>query len=264
MSPISFSAGRFVGRSIPKIVGVGDGGLGARGLPLLLDRGGLSSTCRLGVTPAVITLVWNHPAVARGPRRIGRGVEDETDLIVAADVEVVADDLLEEDPTRDRCVEHLVRENSAYRIERSRQWPAARSAAVNGCGESGQPLARQRIDIRWPQPVADRLHRRGDGIVGFSPRPNGNGIRIWWRKKNQNRSDGRKHPGGHFEAGLSALGRDDPDYGSTPSRRSPKPPESRPCFARSTGFRSVGRPRTDRTPLTPIHGVGGVRPSAGH
>ena len=28
------------------------------GLPLLLDRGGLSSTCRLGVTPAVITLVW--------------------------------------------------------------------------------------------------------------------------------------------------------------------------------------------------------------
>ena len=43
------------------------------GLPLLLDRGGLSSTCRLGVTPAVITLVWNRPGVARGPRRIGRG-----------------------------------------------------------------------------------------------------------------------------------------------------------------------------------------------
>ena len=78
-----------------------------------------------------------------------------------------------------------VRENSAYRIDRSWRWPAARSAAVNGCGESGQPLARQRIDIRWPQPVADRLHGRGDGIVGFSPRPNGNGIRIWWRKKNQ-------------------------------------------------------------------------------
>ena len=57
--------------------------------------------------PAVITLVWNRPGVARGPRRIGRGVEDETDLIGAADVEIVADDLLEEDPTRDRCVEHL-------------------------------------------------------------------------------------------------------------------------------------------------------------
>ena len=46
-----------------------------------------------------------------------------------------------------------VRENSAYRIDMSWRWPAARSAAVNGCGESGQPLARQRIDIRWPQPV---------------------------------------------------------------------------------------------------------------
>jgi hypothetical protein len=39
--------------------------------------------------------------------------------------------------------------------------------------------------------------------------------------------------------------------------------ESPPCFARSTGFRWVGRPRTDRTPLNPI-GIGDVRPSAGH
>jgi hypothetical protein len=30
-----------------------------------------------------------------------------------------------------------VRENSARRIDRSWRWPAARSAAVNGCGESG-------------------------------------------------------------------------------------------------------------------------------
>ena len=144
-----------------------------------------------------------------------------------------------------------VRENSAYRIDRSWRWPAARSAAVNGCGESGQPLARQRIDIRWPQPVADRLHRRGDGIVGFSPRPNGNGIRIWWRKKNQNRSDGRKRPSGHLKPVCRPSAATIPTSGSTPSRRSPKPPESPPCFARSTGFRSVGRPRTDRTPLTP-------------
>jgi hypothetical protein len=62
-----------------------------------------------------------------------------------------------------------------------------------------------------PNPVADRLHRRGDGIVGFGPSPNGNGIRIWWREKNQNRSDGRKTPERAVEAGLSALGRDDPD-----------------------------------------------------
>ena len=35
---------------------------------------------------------------------------------------------------------------------------------------------------------------------------------------------------------------DDPDERSTPSRRSPKPPGSPPCFARLTGFRSVDHP----------------------
>ena len=60
----------------------------------------LSSTCRLGVTPAVITLV-REPSRCRARAAADRtGVEDETDLIGAADVEFV-------DPTRDRCVEHL-------------------------------------------------------------------------------------------------------------------------------------------------------------
>jgi hypothetical protein len=59
------------------------------------------------VTPAVITLV-REPSRCRARAAADRtGVEDETDLIGAADVEFVADDLLEEDPTRDRCVEHL-------------------------------------------------------------------------------------------------------------------------------------------------------------
>ena len=107
-----------------------------------------------------------------------------------------------------------------------------------------------------PNPVADRLHRRGDGIVGFSPSPNGNGIRIWWREKNQSRSDGRKRPSGQSKPVCRPSAATIPTSGSTPSRRSPKPPESPPCFARSTGFRSVGRPRTDRTPLTPSTGLG--------
>ena len=86
--------------------------------------------------------------------------------------------------------------------------PIGRGERMRGVGPATCAAAH-----RYPmaQPVADRLHRRGDGIVGFSPRPNGNWIRIWWRKKNQNRSDGRERPSGHFEAGLSALGRDDPD-----------------------------------------------------
>ena len=81
------------------------------------------------------------------------GVEDETDLIGAADVEVVADDLLEEDPTRDRCVEHLGQGELGLQDRHVVAVAGGPIGAVNGCGESGQPLALQRIDIRWPQPV---------------------------------------------------------------------------------------------------------------
>ena len=91
----------------PEIVGVGDGGLGARGLPVLLDRGVFVVHVQARGDPG-----GDHPGpgtvpVSREAAADRTGVEDETDLIGAADVEVVADDLLEEDPTRDRCVEHL-------------------------------------------------------------------------------------------------------------------------------------------------------------
>jgi hypothetical protein len=108
VSPISRSAGRFVGRfPIPKSL-VSVMMVSVRGaFPYCLIVVCLSSTCRLGVTPAVITLV-REPSRCRARAAADRtGVEDETDLIGAADVEFVADDLLEEDPTRDRCVEHL-------------------------------------------------------------------------------------------------------------------------------------------------------------
>jgi hypothetical protein len=108
VSPISRSAGRFVGRfPIPKSL-VSVMMVSVRGaFPYCSIVVCLSSTCRLGVTPAVITLV-REPSRCRARAAADRtGVEDETDLIGAADVEFVADDLLEEDPTRDRCVEHL-------------------------------------------------------------------------------------------------------------------------------------------------------------
>jgi hypothetical protein len=57
----------------PEIVGVGDDGLGARGIPLLLDCGVFVVHVQARGDPAVITLVRNRPGVARGPRRIGRG-----------------------------------------------------------------------------------------------------------------------------------------------------------------------------------------------
>ena len=108
VSPISRSAGRFVGRfPIPKSLVSVMVVLVRGAFPYCLIVVCLSSTCRLGVTPAVITLV-REPSRCRARAAADRtGVEDETDLIGAADVEVVADDLLEEDLTRGRCVEHL-------------------------------------------------------------------------------------------------------------------------------------------------------------
>ena len=51
------------------------------------------------------------------------GGEDETDLIGAADVEVVADDLLEKIRPEVGVSSIWVRENSACRIDRSWRWP---------------------------------------------------------------------------------------------------------------------------------------------
>ena len=62
--------------------------------------------CRLGVTPSVITRVRNRPGV-RGAAVDQAPVEDQADLVGAAGVEVVADDVLEEHPSGDRAVQDL-------------------------------------------------------------------------------------------------------------------------------------------------------------
>jgi hypothetical protein len=149
VSPISRSAGRFVGRfPIPKsLVSV-----------MVVSVRGAFPYCLIVVFVVHVQARGDpggdHPGpgtvpVSReGSGRIGRGGEDETALIGAADVEVVADDLLEEDPTRDRCLEHLGQGELGLQDRQVVAAAAARPAAANGCGESGQPLARQRIDIR--------------------------------------------------------------------------------------------------------------------
>ena len=55
----------------------------------------------------MITRVRNGPGVARWPATDQLAVEHQGDLVGAADVEVVADDLLEEHPARHRFVQHL-------------------------------------------------------------------------------------------------------------------------------------------------------------
>ena len=113
-----------------------------------------------------MTPVGDHPGAEpsrRGARAAAHqaAVEDQADLIGAADVEVVADDLLEEDPTGHRVVEHLGQGELGLQ---DRQVVAVARVAIGGgerMRQSGQPLAQQRLDLVGTEPIADRLHRGG-------------------------------------------------------------------------------------------------------
>jgi hypothetical protein len=107
-----------------------------------------------------------------------------------------------------------------------------------------------------PNPVADRLHRRGDGIVGFSPSPNSNGIRIWWRERNQNRSDGRKRPSGHRSRSVGPRPRRSrlavrPHRGAARSH-----PNHRHVSRGRLVFARLVDPGQTERPLTPSTGLG--------
>jgi hypothetical protein len=87
--------------------------------------------------------------------------EDDVHLVRAADVQVVADQLLEEDPPAHRPVQgHGGGELDLV----DRQLPAVVGVLV-GAGERlrqpGQPLAGEPVDLLVGQPVADPLDRLG-------------------------------------------------------------------------------------------------------
>ena len=109
-------------------------------------------------------------------------VEDQADLVGAADVEVVADDLFEEHPARDRFVEHLGQRELGLQ---DRQVVAVAGGPIGGgerVRQDGQPLTQQRVDLAGPELVADRLHRRrvvdsGEPVVqGGEPDPRLRGL----------------------------------------------------------------------------------------
>jgi hypothetical protein len=103
---------------------------------------------------------------AEGPGRLelaalaDHPAEDDAHLVRAADVEVVADQLLEEDPPGDRPVQGHGRGELDLL---DRQLPAVVGVLV-GAGERlrqpGQPLAGEPVDLLVGQPVADPLDRR--------------------------------------------------------------------------------------------------------
>src|SRR5229473_4558085 len=89
-----------------EVAGVVDGGLGSKSLPLLVVL--------LDAVLLVVDVQRRHDAVGddAGAELAGRAagdlaVEDQADLGGTADVEVLADDLLEEDTPQNRLIEHL-------------------------------------------------------------------------------------------------------------------------------------------------------------
>jgi hypothetical protein len=122
------------------------------------------------VTPLVITRVRNRPGVARGPVRFSRRSKIRLTWSGAPGVEVVADDLLEEDPSRDRLVKHL---GQGELCLQDGQVIAVTGLPVGGgerVWQPGQPFAQQRVDLPWSQPVTDplqgsRVADRGEAVV---------------------------------------------------------------------------------------------------
>ena len=84
--------------------------------------------------------------------------EDQPDVVGAADVEVVADDLLEEDPPGDRGVEHLGQ--GELRLQDRDLVPVAGEVVRAGerVRQPAQPLAQQGVDLVGAESVADGLH----------------------------------------------------------------------------------------------------------
>jgi hypothetical protein len=97
-------------------------------------------------------------------------VEDQAGAVRAAQVEVVVDQLVEEDPPGQRPVQHLG--EGELGLQHGDVVLVAGGLVVGGerVRQPSQPLEHQRLDLLRAQPVTDGLHRarvghRGEGVV---------------------------------------------------------------------------------------------------
>src|SRR5260370_1237276 len=93
-----------------EVHGVVDGGLGAQGpsfLVVLLDLGVLVVDVQAGGDPVGDHAGGEGAGGAVFAAAVDGSAEDQADAVGSAQVEVVTDDLLEEDPPGDGLVEHL-------------------------------------------------------------------------------------------------------------------------------------------------------------
>ena len=109
-------------------------------------------------------IVRDHPGAEAG-FRIARdpAIEDEFDLLGAAEIKVLADHLLEEQATVHRSVEDL---GGGELCLQNRDIIAVAGLAVRareGMWQEPQPFAQQCIDLGGGKPVANRLQALGVG-----------------------------------------------------------------------------------------------------
>src|ERR1700686_1406305 len=143
-----------------EVAGVVDGGFGAKRLSLLvvlLDAGLL-----------VIDVQRRDHAVgddtgAEPPRRAAAhlAVEHQAHLAGAADIEVLADHLLEEDAPRHRLVEHLGERELGLQDGEVVAIAGGAVASRKRMRQASQPFAQQSIDLVGRQGVAQPLHSLG-------------------------------------------------------------------------------------------------------
>jgi hypothetical protein len=105
--------------------------------------------------------VRNRPGVAWAHLADDLAVEDEADLVRAADVEVAGDDLLEEDPAGDGLVEHLGEGELRLQDRQVVGVPGGDVLVGERVRQDRQPLAGQCLDVRRAEAVADRLQPAG-------------------------------------------------------------------------------------------------------
>src|SRR5438876_2906764 len=99
-----------------------------------------------------------HPGAEAARRATGdAAAEDELDLVGAADVEILADDLLEEDAAGHRTVEDL--REGEFGLQDGDVVAVAGTAigGGEGMGEAAEPLAHEGVDLGGREPIRDRL-----------------------------------------------------------------------------------------------------------
>src|SRR3974377_1227994 len=147
-----------------EVVGVVDGGFGAQSallLVILLDPGVFVVDVERGCD------ALGEDAGAHPPRGSAGdpAIEDQLDLLGTTEIEVLADDLLEEHAAMRRAVEHLGQGKLGLQDRDVVAVPGFSIRLGERVWQAAQPLAQQAVDLFGRQSVPDLLQLFGGGTA---------------------------------------------------------------------------------------------------